>query len=200
PLAPIGAAAGWFLSRFLPARTLEQEARLTQEVVDSLVRVEKAEHFFVTANQRPPAEFREFLDHVSQLPDVLRVNMYSPERVVLWSSDPALIGRQFTDNEELDRALAGAVVADGGERAKPEHEDFDERTRYFLEIYSPVRDAAGAVMGVVELYKTPQVLFEALHAGVRAVWLGAALAGLFLYACLYWMVRRADTVIRVQHE
>jgi len=199
-IAAISATSGWLLSRFLTARTLEQEARLTQEVVNSLVRVDKAQRFFVAASPRPPAEFREFLDHVSQLPDVLRVNMYSPERVVLWSSDPALIGRQFTDNDELDRALAGAVVADGGERAKPEHEDFDERTRYFLEIYSPVHDAAGGVMGVVELYKTPQVLFEALRAGVRAVWLGTALAGLFLYACLYWMVRRADNVICVQHE
>ena len=199
-IAAISATSGWLLSRFLTARTLEQEARLTQEVVNSLVRVEKAEQFFAAARGRSPGEFREFLDHVAQLPDALRVNMYSRERVVLWSTDAALIGRRFDDNDELDRALAGAVVADGGERAKPEHEDLDERMRYFLEIYSPVQDSAGRVMGVVELYKTPQVLFEALRAGVRAVWVGAALAGLFLYACLYWMVRRADNLIRVQHE
>lgn len=199
-IAAISAASGWMLSHFMTARTFEQEARLTEEVLTSLMRVERAEPLFGDSPGGSREEFREFLDHVGRLPDVLRVNMYSRGRVMLWSSDPALIGATFTSNEELDRALAGELVAHGGERAKPEHANFDPRTAYFLEIYAPVRDDSGAVMGVIELYKTPQMLFAALRAAERVVWIGAALAGLFLYACLYWMLRRADNLIRVQHE
>lgn len=127
----------------------------------------------------------DFFSHLELLPDVLRANLYSGDRVVLWSSDPALIGRKFADNPELDRALSGAVVANGARSAKPEHAHFNPHPGYFVEVYSPVRDEqSGRVIGVVELYKPPHALFEALAAGERAIWIGAALAGLILYSTL----------------
>ena len=179
---------------------LQQEARLTQEVIDSVVDVEQAAGYFA-GNVAQDGEYREFVAHITALPDVLRANLYSRERRVIWSSDPALIGRHFADNDELEDALAGKVVAHGGERAKTEHEALDTRYRYFFEIYTPVRaSASGEVVGVVELYKTPQALFEAIAAGERAIWVGAALGGLFLYATLFWLVRRADRTIRAQRE
>ena len=200
-IAAISAASGWLLSRFLTERMLQQEARLTQEVIDSIVHVEKAESYFTDGVHGAAPEFRVFFNYLEQLPDVLRANLYSRRRTLIWSSDAALIGRQFNDNPELEQALRGIVVAHGGERAKREHADLDERYRYFVEVYSPVsQETGGEVIGVVELYKTPQALFEAIHAGQRAVWIGAALSGLFLYAALFWMVRRADNLIRVQRE
>src|SRR5258708_32401041 len=200
-IAAISAASGWLLSRFLTERLLQQEARLTQEVIDSIVRVKKAGDHFPNGVHGAAPEFGDFFNHLEQLPDVLRANLYSRRRTLIWSSDAALIGRQFNDNPELEEALRGGVVAHGGERAKREHADLDERYRYFVEIYSPVRqETGGEVIGVVELYKTPQALFEAIHAGERAVWIGAALSGLFLYAALFWLVRRADNLIRPQRE
>jgi signal transduction histidine kinase len=199
-IASISAVSGWLLSGFLTDRMLAQEARLTEEVIDSIVRVERATEYFTGGRPTQDAEFSEFLAHVAELPDVLRANLHSRERRVIWSSDPALIGRQFADNDELEAALAGKLVAHGGERGKLEHEDLDSRYRYFFEIYTPVRDASGEVVGVVELYKTPQALFETIAAGKRAIWIGAAIAGLFLYATLFWLVRRADNTIRAQRE
>ena len=199
-IASISVVSGWLLSGFLTQRMLQQEARLTQEVIDSIVRVEQAADFFLDGDVSHERDFREFVAHVSELPDVLRANLYSRERKVIWSSDPALIGRRFGDNDELEAALGGRLVAHDGERAKTEHEALDPRYRYFFEIYSPVRGEAGEVVGVVELYKTPQALFEAIAAGERAIWLGAALAGFFLYVTLFWLVRRADNTIRGQRE
>lgn len=200
-IAAISATSGWLLSGFLTEHILQQEARLTHEVVDSIVRVENADRYFVNGQQGRAQEFREFLDHLLRLPDVLRVNLYSRKRTVIWSSDPALAGREFNHNPELDQALGGSVVAHGGKRAKPEHADFDKRfLPYFVEIYSPVLDEAGGVIGVVELYKTPQAMFAAVTAGQRAIWIGSALAGFFLYVSFFWMVRRADNLIRMQRE
>jgi signal transduction histidine kinase len=199
-IASISVVSGWLLSAFLTERMLQQETRLTGEVIDSLVDVEQAAGYFA-GSVMDTGEYREFVAHIGALPDVLRANLYSRERRVIWSSDPALIGRHFADNDELEDALAGKVVAHGGERAKEEHEDLNPRYRYFFEIYTPVRArAAGEVVGVVELYKTPQALFEAIAAGKRAIWIGAALAGLFLYAALFWLVRHADQTIRAQRE
>src|SRR5512138_3402514 len=109
-IAAISAIAGLLLSNFLTARMIAQEARLTHEVIDSIVRVEKVQPYFLGGKQGVSTDF---FSHLQLLPDVLRANLYSGERVVLWSSDPVLIGRKFADNPELDRALSGAVVANG---------------------------------------------------------------------------------------
>ena len=200
-IASISAISGWLLSGFLTERLLQQEARLTHEFVESVVNVEDGRAFFADV-QRPPApEWLELVAHISQLPDVLRANLYSPRCIIVWSSDPTLIGREFKDNPELARALRGELVAHGGEGEKREHDKLAGRYPYFVEIYSPVWDhARGEVIGVVELYKTPTALFAAISAAQRAVWLGAALAGGFLYAALFWLVRRADLLIRAQRE
>lgn len=157
---------------------------------------------FFTEVQKPPApEWLELVEHISQLPDVLRANLYSRRRTIVWSSDPGLIGSEFKDNPELERALHGEIVAHGGEGEKREHDKLVARYPYFVEIYSPVWDHShGEVIGVVELYKAPTALFSAISAAQRAVWLGAALAGGFLYIALFWMVRRADLLIRAQRE
>jgi len=199
-IASISVVSGWLLSGFLTERMLQQEARLTQEVIDSVVDVEQAAGYF-SGNVAHDGEYKDFVAHIAALPDVLRANLYSRERRMIWSSDAALIGRHFADNDELEAALAGTVVAHGGERVKTEHEALDPRYRYFFEIYTPVRAGpAGEVVGVVELYKTPQALFEAIAAGKDAIWIGAAIAGLFQYATLFWLVRRADNTMRAQRE
>lgn len=137
------------------------------------------------------------------MPDVLRANVYSLDRRAVWSSDPALIGRQFGPNEELDRSLAGALVYKSGTATKEEHSaaatPIGGRGRGgFIEIYVPIRDASERVTGVVELYKTPDALFAAIRDGERAVAVGAALGGLLLYGALIGIVRRADAVMREQ--
>jgi len=200
-IASISGVSGWLLSGFLTERMLRQEGRLTQQFVDSIVRVEKAGVHFAGGARGRPQELKDFVRHVSDLPDVLRANLYSHDRTIIWSSDPALIGRQFRDNPELEEALRGELVVHGGEESKREHADLNHRFPFFVEIYSPVRDESGdQIIGVIELYRTPVALFEAISAGRRAVWIGAALAGVFLYVALFWMVRRADDLIRVQRE
>jgi signal transduction histidine kinase len=53
---------------------------------------------------------------------------------------------------------------------------------------------------VIELYKSPKELAEALRTGRLYIFLGAAAAGLFLYLALFGLSRRADAVIRTQRE
>jgi signal transduction histidine kinase len=200
-VASVSAVSGWLLSGFLTERLLQQEARLTHEFVESVVNVEEARPFFAEVHRPPAPEWLELVEHISQLPDVLRANLYSQRRTIVWSSDASLIGSQFNDNPELERALRGELVAHGGEGEKREHDKLPGHLAYFVEIYAPVWDRTrGEVIGVVELYKAPTALFSAISAAQRAVWLAAILAGGFLYMALFWMVRRADLLIRAQRE
>jgi len=133
--------------------------------------------------------------------------MYNREHVLIWSTDPKLVGRKFGANPELDEALTGALVVHGdaeddeGNPHKEEHVDLEENGDYFVEVYVPVRDGPrGKVIGVVELYKSPRALGEALRTSRIYIFIGATFASLFLYLTLFGLARRADAVIRTQQN
>jgi signal transduction histidine kinase len=136
--------------------------------------------------------------------DVLRANVYGRGGLMVWSSDASLIGRSFSDNDELEEAMAGELVVHAGriddaERAKPEHEGLSHSVLFFVETYIPVRTADGTVVGAVELYKAPLALTEAIHQGRVRVALVAIAGGLVLFLGLFGLIRRADRIMRAQH-
>lgn len=201
-IAAISILAAVLLSRFLTARMLNQEAVLTMEFINSLVLADNATAYFRAGSADVNATFI----HVANMPDVIRASAHSLEHRVIWSSDKAIVGRQYLDNPELERALAGELVVHGDtaehdhHAEKSEHASLDRGVGYFIEIYFPVSDAKGSVVGAIELYKKPRALYEAISAGRLAVWSGAILGGLFLYGTLFWLTRRADNLIREQQE
>ena len=191
------------LSRFLTDRMLHQEGVLTMEFIHSLVMVENSADYFRLA-KTGSAEVASTFHHVGKMPDVLRASAHSLDHHVIWSSDPSIVGMQFKDNPELDRALAGELVVhedfEDHHTHKTEHASLSQDIGYFVEIYFPVRDSKGQVVGAIELYKSPHALFEAIRTGEQAIWVAALLGGLFLYSTLFWLVRRADNLIRHQQE
>jgi len=207
-LVSVAATAGIsavLLSNFLMDRMLTRDAVLTKEFVQSVVLAENAAGYFL--NRRTGSqEMEPAFYHFAQMPDVLRANVYSRDRVIIWSSDERLAGKVFEENPELDEALAGELVVHTGTVQKEEHvtgkQSLEGNTQgRFVETYIPIRETQdGAVIGVVEIYRTPDALFETIHAGQALIWASAVGGGLFLYAVLFWIVRRADTLIRQQQE
>lgn len=191
-IAAVSALPGWGLSRFLAECMLEHEARLTHEFVENIVLVENAGSLF-TAGRVYANESHDVFLHLEKMPDVLRVNLYSRDRRIIWSTDPTLTGRPVGENGELDQALRGKLFVYGGERSKLEHAYLSARYRWFVETYSPIHDpASGAVIGVVEVYRAPHALTAAIDNAQRGAWLGAGLSALLLYAgfLTMWRVTR----------
>jgi len=203
-VAVVTTLAALAISTFLTRRMIRQEAELTAGFVRSLIATEHAYGFFQGGARAAGPGSAELFAHMSRMPDVVRTNVYSPERQVIWSSDLMLIGRRFDRNDELDEALDAMLVVHSGvvDRAqlpKSEHLDFDPGVHAFVESYIPVFDEhGGSVIGVVELYKVPRNLFNAIQAGKRLLWAAAFAAGVFLYAALFWIVRRAHRIIESQ--
>jgi DNA-binding NtrC family response regulator len=56
------------------------------------------------------------------------------------------------------------------------------------------------VIGVVEVYKSPDALLSAVEAGKRLIWLTAAAGGLVLYLVLFWIVKRTSAVMLEQRD
>lgn len=205
-VAVVTGFAALAISTFLTRRMIRQDAELTAGFVRSIIATEHAYGFFQGGAGATAPGNGDLFTHMARMPDVVRTNVYSPDRQMIWSSDAMLIGRRFERNDELEEALDARLVVHSGvvDRAqlpKAEHLDFDSGVHSFVESYIPVFDEQGGrVIGVVELYKIPRDLFSAIQAGKRLVWAAAFAAGIFLYAALFWIVRRAHRIIERQRE
>ena len=190
------------LSNFLTDKMLHRDASDDMAFVQNVVLADRAASFFLAPSNGGDIEgtFKNF----AKMPDVLRANVYARDRSVIWSSDKTLAGKPVGVNAELDEALAGELAVESGVATKEEHLRGEHPVgatpgRYFVEIYIPVWDEAhGQIVGVVEIYKTPDSLFEAIHEGQRLLWLGSFIGGALLYSALFWIVRRADRIMRDQ--
>lgn len=205
-VAVVSGLAAWTLAAFLTARMIRQDAEVTAGFVRSIVAAENAYAFFSGTAAPAAQQLPDLLTHMNRIPGVLRINVYAADRRMLWSSDASLIGGRFEQNDELDEALAAQLVVHSGvvdpsHLTKPEHQHLAQGNRRFVESYVPIFDRAGqAVVGVVELYKVPVDLFDAISEGRRRIWAYAAVAGAFLYAALFWIVWRAQRIIEIQGD
>lgn len=203
-ISTVSAVCAILGAHFLSQRMLQQEGVLTMEFVQSVVLTENSlRAYFHGEGWHDAAELRKALQHIAGLPDVVRANVYDVHRKVIWSTDKQLVGRTFGANPELDAALSGEMVvhADLDGPSKEEHEELQNERRYFVEVYAPVREAKeGGVIGVVEIYKSPKALTEAIFTVRVYILVGATLAGLFLYLALFGLARRADAVIAAQQQ
>lgn len=196
----------WLISTFLNNHLFQREASISRDFVQNIL-VSDGSLGYLTNPLEPElrARFANSIQHLTNMQDVLRTNVYGADHTVLWSTDSALIGKQFASNHELDEALAGELVVHAGniasEHGKEEHVGLVGTARFFVESYIPVVDpASGRVVGAVELYKAPQALTNAIEEGRRQVVLAAVVSALLLYASLYGLVRRADHLIKEQRS
>ena len=217
------------LARYYAADTLQRDSALTMDFVGTIVMAANARHaaepssgdgrIRMTAiehllaghehtvdghSESSHAGLREYFDVLARMPEVLRVTIYRQDRSIVWSTDEPLVGRRFEDNDELEEAFTGVPVAHeavAGSGEKEEHTVTPEPGSRYVENYLPVWGADHAsVAGVVELYKSPSSLLDALDRGRRIAWASAMLGGIALYVALFWVVRRASQIIAQQQD
>lgn len=200
-IATVSLLSSFLLASFIKERFLHQDAQAMMQVINSITKVEllNRQH---AGDQAFNLGLEEVAKHIITLPDVVRANVFSRNMLVMWSTNRDVIGLQVSDNAALKRALAGELSFSSGqtsdtEQARPEQAALGHPE--FVEIYMPVLGADGKeIVGVVEIYKVPDALFSTIKEGQKLIWIAATFSGMFLYLTLFWIVRRADIVIRVQ--
>jgi two-component system sensor histidine kinase HydH len=206
-VAAFAAGNAMLISSFLSKHLLEREAQVTRDFTQNVLQADESMDFLLDPSNATLAErFRGSIAHFTAMPDVLRMNVYSTNGTVLWSTDKSIVGRRFSHNHELDEALRGDLVVESGRitaevRRKPEHVGLPADSEFFIETYVPVKRLKdGSTVGVVEIYKAPVALTAAIRAGHRQVWAAAGIGALILYVTLFWIVHRADRTIHRQQE
>src|SRR5262249_20089044 len=113
---------GAVLSRFVSEQALHRDARLTAEFIRNYIIVESAPFSASTLISHidprvdPSADGldrealglarAEIFQHLQILPGALVTNVYAPDRMVIWSTNPVLVGSYARDDSELDEAFA----------------------------------------------------------------------------------------------
>jgi two-component system, NtrC family, sensor histidine kinase HydH len=201
----IALANAWLISSFLNNHLFLREAYVSRDFVQNMLVFDGGVDYLSDPEQAGlKVHFQESVAHLSNMPDIPRANIFGKNGVILWSTDAQLIGKAFPGNDELEEAMHGELVVHAGEitnetRQKPEHVGLDKSVQFFVETYIPViSPETKQVVGVVELYKTPLALSEAIREGRVQVGLSALGSALALYFGLFWLIRRADRTIKLQ--
>lgn len=201
----IALGLAWLMSSMMTERLLVREGAVTQDFIQNLLITDDAAEFFVEPkNEEFVQRFLKSMAHIENMKEPVRVNAYQPDGTVLWSTDKNLINRRFTNNDELKEAMRGNLVVHSGDARngvpdKEEHVGLSLYGSYYVESYIPIyRANGGSVVGVVELYKIPTELNASIREGVMRLWLACLASAVGLFASLYWIVSRADKVMREQ--
>ena len=201
----IAVGLGWLMSHILTQRMLQREGEVSMDFIQNLLATDSSAGYL--AHPEDPALETRFLAsmaHITRMREPVRANAYRADGQVAWSTDTRLIGRRYPVNDELDDALAGQLVVHSGTLQdgvldKGEHEGLAARARFYVESYIPIVDPeTHKVLGVMELYKVPVALNDAIQSALWQLWLACAACALGLFTSLYWSVARADRVLRTQ--
>ena len=189
-LGCIGALAlvmSFVLSSFLTRAASEWEWDNTAALVRREVRMAGLEAVFADPGSSEERERwgRKFSSVLTTLPELVRAKVWDNQATILWSDESHLIGRRFLDNEDLRNALAGKLEVEIKSLTKTEHGYERPSFTTLAEVYVPIFSGDGRVLGVVEVYKTPERLLATIRRGRIAVWSISFAGALLLYLVMY---------------
>jgi two-component system, NtrC family, sensor histidine kinase HydH len=196
-------AALWFIvSNYLINQIVEREWQTTAQIVRADVRKFLEDYDFKAQDRKSVGhKFVALLEHMKLSPDIVRFKVYNPKGIVIWSDDKRLVGKSFSDNPELQRALRGEVVADMSSLNKQENIFEQKSLSEAVEVYVPIySEGKRELLGVFETYRRPDAIFVAVREARAVVLLGAVGGGLLLYVSLFAIVRQAARKIDEQQE
>jgi signal transduction histidine kinase len=223
-IGTVAIALGAVSTRFVIDESVQRDALLTAQFIQAIASAEvrhvsipnirtmgelldpRQDANFPDVSPQARADARgEFLDHIEHLPDVILANIYAPDRQVIWSTNPALIGTNIHADEDLDRAFNEKIPVSASyhdvDKAREEQKFITPPDYIFIENYIPLFDAEGKnVTAMVEIYKEPKDLIARMERGLVLIWLATALGGGLIYLGLYWIVRRAAILLAAQQK
>lgn len=133
---------------------------------------------------------------------IVAFKIWDPDGRILYSTTPALVGRQFPVKPSLASALAGEVHSERLPLVEPQNEQEHQRWSRLVEIFVPVRAAGtGKIIAAAEFSQTSENLARELGAARVRSWLMVGGTTVVIFLLLGWLVKRAsDTIVSQQGE
>ena len=182
----LGLGMGYAISALLTRAVSEWEWQNTAALVRREVQREGLQRIFSASADRASQERwgRALSATITTLPEVVRVKVWSRDAEILWSDEPGLIGQRFAGNDELQGALAGDVGVEIKRLGKSEQRYEQRAFGTLAEVYVPIVGSGGRVLGVIEVYKTPDRLQNTIRWSRIVIWAISVVGGAMFYLVL----------------
>lgn len=132
---------------------------------------------------------------------IVAFKVWGPDGRVLYSTNPALIGREFPMRPDLAVAFAGEVHSEISDLTDPENVYERQRWARLIETYAPVRvEGTSTIVAASEFYQTTDDLEVEVRAAQLRSWLIVGAATLAMYLVLAGLVGRASNTIVAQQD
>jgi signal transduction histidine kinase len=131
----------------------------------------------------------------------VRVKIWNPDGTIIFSDDPALVGRVFSDEQpSLRQVMAGAVRSDISDLSDPENLSERGLASRLFETYVPVRlEPGGKVLAVAEVYQSYGAIQTDANQLFRTLALTFGLGLMVLYLAMLPIALRASRSLRRQN-
>ena len=150
------------------------------------------------------------LEQLTLSGEIRRINMWSRDGRIVYSSAPELRGRRFSIGPTIATAYSGESVAryadedgagHGDDGADEEVEGLAPMSGHFLELYVPIRGAVdGNPIGVYELYQDARLIEQRIDGTRSGVFIVAIVASTLLVALLWLAFGGASRVLAGQNR
>ncbi len=132
---------------------------------------------------------------------IMAFKLWAPDGRILYSTNPALVGRQFAMKPALVSAFAGQVRSHVTDLTHEEEELEAQRWTQLIETYAPVRaEKTGTILAVSEFYQTTEDLAREVRAAQMRTWLVLGAVTLAMFVLFGGLVRRASRTIAAQQS
>jgi signal transduction histidine kinase len=130
---------------------------------------------------------------------VTSVKIWKRDGLIVYSSEPALIGRTFPLNPNPRKAWSGAVATEFDDLFHEEDATDRATGLPLLEIFAPVRDSEhGNVIAVVEFHERGEALEAELAEAEWRIWISTAFITLVMTGVLFSIVAKGSRTIDEQ--
>jgi len=193
---------GSWVGRQIEAGVANRTAGVTALYVDSLI----AHHLQSLAytNQLDVTHIESLESVFTDTPlgqQIVAFRVWGPDSRILYSTNPALIGRVFPISEKLRLAFAGNIHTEISDLSASENEYERDRWPRLIETYAPIRlEGTNTVVAVWEFYQTTDELEREVRAAQLRGWLIVGTATLTMYLFLAGLVSRASNTIVIQQN
>lgn len=140
---------------------------------------------------------------IAARPDVLSLKVWGPDGVLVWTNlEPERIGQRFEGGGHVAEVIeSGTAEAElEGLNAAEDKAEAALGFDHVLEVYAPIRNRYGRVVGVFEIYADSAALEASIADRKRTLWLTTAVVFALVALLLCFLVRGASTALRRQTE
>lgn len=193
-------STGWWVGEQIEQGVVHRAAATTALFVDGFIAASLQE---LASQEAVTPEHAAALSQVFQeaplSQQIVALKVWDAGGRIVYSTNPANIGRVYPVERGLARAWQGEVVAEISSLGAEENVFERDRWSRLLETYSPVRQAGtDRVIAVAEFYQQVDALQQEIDAARLRSWLLVGLAMVVMYLLLAGSVRRASHTIERQ--